>query len=176
MRRTRKEPGGGRYAPSRDRTMLTLRLYASAHYLNPYTVGNWHTWWGISSSSLVIMRRRSLSSGDLRLARCGLVLTLRPPLEAYHADLSALPGRSALGSADGIWIVVASGFWRLAQLPADARPAYARSHAAIVRAAIPEGEGAENESAQHDRAIAAGIADALERWEDGGSVERLAEL
>lgn len=104
------------------------------------------------------------------------MLTLRPPLEAYHADLSALPGRSALGSADGIWIVVASGFWRLAQLPADARPAYARSHAAIVRAAIPEGEGAENESAQHDRAIAAGIADALERWEDGGSVERLAEL
>lgn len=99
---------------------------------------------------------------------------MHPPLEAYYSDLSALPGRSALGGGDDAWIVVASGFWRLSEMPASERARYAQSHAAVIHSVIAE--EVEHDDGERDRFIAWRIAAALSRWGEPEATEQLARL
>ncbi|HEX6536375.1 MAG TPA: hypothetical protein VF041_17420 [Gemmatimonadaceae bacterium] len=99
---------------------------------------------------------------------------MHPPLEAYYSDLSALPARSALGGDDDAWIVVASGFWRLSEMPAAERARYARSHASVIHSVIAA--GVERDDGEHDRFIAGRIAAALSRWGEPEAAEQLARL
>lgn len=114
-------------------------------------------------------------------------MTLRPPLEAHDADHPASATRIAPSPAEPAWITVAQATWRLAQLRPEARAAYARQSASVIRGALAAmtGSGATTRDdagrppidvdALRARAAASDVADALAGWGEPDAAERLAE-